>query len=206
MGFSMKLTEEFMVIEPVILEGRGVWLEPLTLEHVDALCDFGLDQDIWRWMPYAVRTPQEMRDYVQFVLKAQTEGTSLPFVTRERASNLVVGSTRFMNIDRANRRVEIGGTFIAPRWQRTFVNTEAKYLMLRHAFEKWGCIRVEFKTDSLNERSRKAILRLGAKEEGTFRNHMIMPDGRFRHSVYYSILDSEWPDVKRNLEAKLSRE
>jgi RimJ/RimL family protein N-acetyltransferase len=204
MGFSMKLTEEFMVIEPVILEGRGVWLEPLTLEHVDALCDFGLDQDIWRWMPYAVRTPQEMRDYVQFVLKAQTEGTSLPFVMR--ASNLVVGSTRFMNIDRANRRVEIGGTFIAPRWQRTFVNTEAKYLMLRHAFEKWGCIRVEFKTDSLNERSRKAILRLGAKEEGTFRNHMIMPDGRFRHSVYYSILDSEWPDVKRNLEAKLSRE
>jgi RimJ/RimL family protein N-acetyltransferase len=204
MGFSMKLTEEFMVIEPVILEGRGVWLEPLTLEHVDALCDFGLDQDIWRWMPYAVRTPQEMRDYVQFVLKAQTEGTSLPFVMC--ASNLVVGSTRFMNIDRANRRVEIGGTFIAPRWQRTFVNTEAKYLMLRHAFEKWGCIRVEFKTDSLNERSRKAILRLGAKEEGTFRNHMIMPDGRFRHSVYYSILDSEWPDVKRNLEAKLSRE
>jgi len=206
MGFSMKLTEELMLIEPVILEGRGVRLEPLTLEHVDALCDFGLDQDIWRWMPYAVRAPQEMRDYVQFVLKAQAEGTSLPFATRERASNLVVGSTRFMNIDRANRRVEIGGTFIAPRWQRTFVNTEAKYLMLRHAFEKWGCIRVEFKTDSLNERSRKAILRLGAKEEGTFRNHMIMPDGRFRHSVYYSILDSEWPDVKRNLEARLSRE
>ncbi len=206
MGFSMKLTEELMLIEPVILEGRGVRLEPLTLEHVDALCDFGLDQDIWRWMPYAVRTPQEMRDYVQFVLNAQAEGTSLPFVTLEQASNSVVGSTRFMNIDRTNRRVEIGGTFIAPRWQRTFVNTEAKYLMLRHAFEKWGCIRVEFKTDSLNERSRKAILRLGAKEEGTFRNHMIMPDGRFRHSVYYSILDSEWPDVKRNLEAKLSHD
>ncbi len=194
-----------MLIEPVILEGRQVRLEPLTLEHLDALCAFSLGEDLWRWMPYAVRTPQEMRDYVQFVLKAQAEGTSLPFATRERASNSVVGSTRFMNIDRANRRVEIGGTFIAPRWQRTFVNTEAKYLMLRHAFEKWGCIRVEFKTDSLNERSRKAILRLGAKEEGTFRNHMVMPDGRFRHSVYYSILDSEWPEVRRNLEAKLSR-
>ncbi|MBP1601939.1 MAG: Acetyltransferase, family, partial [Acidobacteria bacterium] len=112
----------------------------------------------------------------------------------------VVGSTRFANIDRANRRVEIGWTWVSPPWQRSFVNTEAKYLMLKHAFEVMRCIRVEFKTDSLNQRSRAALLRLGAKEEGTLRNHMITSTGRYRHSVYFSIIDSEWPDVKRSIE------
>jgi RimJ/RimL family protein N-acetyltransferase len=116
----------------------------------------------------------------------------------------VIGSTRFMNMDLAHRRVEIGSTWIAPAWQRTAVNTEAKYLMLCHAFERWGCLRVELKTDSLNQKSRNAILRLGAKEEGTLRQHMVTWDGRRRDSVYFSILDTEWPEVKRELETKLS--
>jgi RimJ/RimL family protein N-acetyltransferase len=130
---------------------------------------------------------------------------SLPFATVEQSSGAVVGSTRFGNIDRLNRHVEIGWTWVAREWQRTPVNTEAKLLMLRHAFDVWGAIRVELKTDSLNERSRRAILRIGAREEGTFRNHMIVHDGRFRHSVYFSIIDSEWPTVKSALEAKLTR-
>jgi N-acetyltransferase len=125
------------------------------------------------------------------------------FATVERASGKVIGSTRFMNIDRANRRVEIGSTWIIPAWQLTTVNTEAKFLMLRHAFEEWRCIRVELKTDALNQKSRKAILRIGAKEEGTLRKHVITWTGRARDSVYFSILDSEWPEVKARLEQKL---
>ena len=127
----------------------------------------------------------------------------MPFATVERNSKKIVGSTRFMNIDAMNRHVEIGSTWIAPPWQRTAVNTEAKYLMLRHAFETWKCMRVEFKTDLMNERSRRAILRLGAKEEGTFRKHMVTWSGRIRDSVYFSIIDTEWPEVKARLEAKL---
>jgi RimJ/RimL family protein N-acetyltransferase len=141
---------------------------------------------------------------MEAALKDQANGIALPFVTIDRASNTVVGSTRFGNIDRANRRVEIGWTWINPQWQRTYINTEAKYLMLRHAFETWQCIRVELKTDSLNEKSRNAMLRIGAKEEGTLRNHMVTYSGRLRHSVYFSIIDSEWPQVKANLEAKMA--
>lgn len=196
---------EPMLIEPLTLEGGRVRLEPLQLEHLDPLSDFALDTEIWRWMPFAVKTRDDLRCYIETLLEAQSAGSSLPFVMKDRASGCVVGASRFSNIDRANRRTEIGGTFIAPEWQRTFVNTEAKYLMLRHAFETWDAIRVELKTDSLNERSRTAILRIGAREEGTLRNHMIMPGGRFRHSVYFSILDSEWPSIKQNLEAKLAQ-
>ena len=125
------------------------------------------------------------------------------FATVERSSGRAIGSTRFMNIDRANRRVEIGSTWIAPPWQRTAVNTEAKYLMLRHAFEVWGCMRVELKTDALNQKSRNAILRIGAKEEGTLRRHLVTWTGRVRDTVYFSILDDEWPEAKRKLENKL---
>jgi RimJ/RimL family protein N-acetyltransferase len=192
-----------MLIEPVTLEGRRVRLDPLTLGHLDSLCDFALDKALWRWMPYTVNTRADLEAYIRSLLEAQRAGTSLPFVTVERASAHAVGFTRYMNIDRLNRRTEIGGTVIAPEWQRTFVNTEAKYLMLEHAFEQWRCVRVEFKADSLNQPSRNAILRLGAKEEGVFRNHMIMPDGRLRHSVYFSIINSEWPHVKQHLTAKL---
>ena len=194
-----------LVVEPVTLEGQTVRLEPLSLDHLAQLCQVGLDEDLWRWIPFPVRTLEEMRDYIQTALKWQSEGSALPFATVERASGRAIGSTRFMNIDKFNRHVEIGATWVGRAWQRTTVNTEAKYLMLRHAFETLGCLRVELKTDSLNERSRNAILRIGAKEEGIFRNHMVTASGRIRHSVYYSIIDSEWPSVKANLEEKLAR-
>ena len=179
-------------------------LEPLTMAHHTGLVEVGLDEAIWRYVPQVMRTPDDMRAYIEAALEAQAAGAALPFATVDRASGRAIGSTRFFNIDRAHRRVEIGWTWLGLAWQRTAANTEAKYLMLRHAFETLGCIRVEFKTDSLNERSRAALLRIGATEEGTFRNHMIMPDGRLRHSVYYSIIDSEWPEVKSCLEQKLS--
>jgi N-acetyltransferase len=194
-----------MIVEPLTLEGRYIRLEPLRADHHARLCAVGLDEDLWRWTTTLIRTPEEMRAYIETALEEQAAGVSLPFATVEKVSGRVVGSTRYGNIDRLNRHVEIGWTWVGRDWQRTFVNTEAKYLMLRHAFETWGCLRVEFKTDSLNERSRNAIRRIGAKEEGTFRNHMIVHDGRLRHTVYYSIIDSEWPEVKAALEAKLSR-
>lgn len=184
----------------VILEGCRVRLLPMTMEHHAALCAVGLGEDLWRWTPAPVETPEDMRLYIQAALECQAAGSALPYVTVERESGTIVGSTRFGNIDRANRRVEIGWTWVSPLWQRSFVNTEAKYLMLKHAFEVMRCIRVEFKTDSLNQLSRAALLRLGAKEEGTLRNHMITATGRYRHSVYFSIIDSEWPDVKRSIE------
>jgi len=193
-----------MQLEPVTLGGTHVRLEPLSLAHHAALTEVGLDEELWRWIVTPVRTKEDMRSYIETALREQAAGTALPFATVERASGRPIGSTRFLNIDGANRRVEIGATWIAKPWQRTAVNTEAKYLMLRHAFETLGCIRVELKTDSLNERSRKAILRIGAKEEGTFRNHMITSSGRLRHTVYYSIIDSEWPAVKARLLDKLS--
>jgi RimJ/RimL family protein N-acetyltransferase len=184
----------------VALEGRLVRLEPLTMGHLNPLCGVGLVAELWRWTPAPVETVEDMRLYIEAALESNAAGSALPYATVDRATGTAVGSTRFANIDRANRRVEIGWTWVAPPWQRSFVNTEAKYLMLKHAFETLGCIRVEFKTDSLNQRSRTALLRLGAKEEGTLRNHMITSTGRYRHSVYYSIIDSEWPGVKLAIE------
>lgn len=192
-----------MVIQPVTLEGQYVRLEPLSLAHHDELCEVGLDEELWRWTPEVARTPEDMRAYIEAALTAQAAGTALPFATVEKSTGRAIGSTRFGNIDRANRRVEIGWTWLGLRWQRTAANTEAKYLMLRHAFETLGCLRVEFKTDSRNAPSRKALLRIGAKEEGILRNHMITYTGRIRHTVYYSIITSEWPEVKAHLEAKL---
>jgi N-acetyltransferase len=189
----------------VILEGAQVRLEPLTPAHHAAFCEVGLDPDLWQWIPYRATTADEMLAYIRSALDAQAAGTALPFATVERATGRVIGSTRYMNIDRANRRVEIGATWIAKPWQRTAINTEAKYLMLRHAFETLGCVRVELKTDALNQKSRNAILRIGAKEEGTLRRHIVTWTGRVRDSVYFSILDSEWPAVKMALEAKLTK-
>jgi RimJ/RimL family protein N-acetyltransferase len=165
----------------------------------------GLDPDLWRLTAAKISTPDEMRRYIQEALDDRDRGVALPFATIEKSTNRAVGSTRFGNIDTYNRHVEIGWTWIGKEWQRTYVNTETKYLMLSYAFEELGCIRVEFKTDSLNERSRNAILRIGAIEEGMFRNHMIVQGGRFRHSVYFSIIDSEWPALKARLEEKLNR-
>ena len=194
-----------MIVKPVTLEGTYVRLEPLARAHTDALCEVGLDAELWRWTQARVRDASEMRDYVEEALRLQVEGATLPFATIERATNRVVGSTRFGAIDCANRRVEIGWTWIAPAWQRTAVNTEAKLLMLRHAFETFDCLRVELKTDALNERSRQAILRLGATQEGTLRSHIITRSGRVRDTVYFSILASEWTDIEARLEKKLHR-
>lgn len=193
-----------MAIAPVILEGRYVRLEPLKAEHTAGLAEIGLDEDLWKWIPIPVRTREEMSAYVQTALGERANGSALPFALIDTASGRVIGSTRYGNIERVHHRVEIGWTWVARQWQRSSINTEAKYLLLRHAFERLRCIRVELKTDSLNERSRTAILRIGAREEGTFRNHMITASGRIRHTVYFSILDSEWPDVKIRLESKLS--
>lgn len=193
-----------MVVEPVVLTGEVVRLEPLTLDHVPALCEFGLDEDLWRWLSFPVRTPQEMIEYVELALKHQAQGLALPFATILKTENRVVGTTRFGNIDKFNRHVEIGWTFVGRPWQRTAVNTEAKYLMLRHAFETLGCLRVELKTDVLNERSRNAITRLGATQEGIFRCHMITETERIRDSVYFSIIRPEWAAIRAGLEEKLA--
>lgn len=192
-------------LEPVVLEGAQVRLEPLNLGHVDALCIVGLDPDLWQWIPTQVRDKAEMRAYVEEALTQQRQGVSLPFATLLKGSGQAIGSTRYMNIDLKNRRVEIGATWIGRPWQRSAVNTEAKYLMLRHAFDRLRCIRVELKTDVLNERSRNAIQRLGAKEEGVLRRHVITASGRARDTVYYSILEDEWPAVRLSLERRLAK-
>jgi len=181
-----------------------VRLEPLAKEHLAGLARVGLDEELWRWIPVPVRTAEELAEYIETALEEQKRGVSLPFALIEKASGRAIGSTRYGNIDRTHHRVEIGWTWVAREWQRSAVNTEAKYLLFRHAFETLGCIRVELKTDSLNEKSRAAILRIGAKEEGIFRNHMITSSGRLRHSVYFSIVDSEWPAVKARLESLLN--
>ena len=191
-----------MVVSPVVLEGTHVRLEPLAKSHLAGLAEVGLDEELWRWIPTPVRTREEMATYIETALDEQAQGMALPFAIVEKATGRAIGSTRYGNIDRMHRRVEIGWTWVARNWQRSAMNTEAKYLLLRHAFETVGCIRVELKTDSLNERSRAAILRLGARQEGTFRNHMITASGRIRHTVYFSIIDSEWPAVKGRLEGK----
>ncbi|MGH9727309.1 MAG: GNAT family N-acetyltransferase [Candidatus Acidiferrales bacterium] len=192
-----------MIIGPVTLDGKHVQLEPLLNAHRAALTEIGLDEGLWRWIPVPVRTPEEMNAYIDVALAEQMRGVSLPFTIVEKSSGKPVGCTRYGNMDRVHRRVEIGWTWVAKPWQRTAANTEAKYLLLRHAFETLGCIRVELKTDSLNERSRAAILRIGTREEGIFRNHMITAGGRIRHTVYFSIIDTEWPAVKARLEEKL---
>lgn len=191
-------------LSPVTLEGHFVRLEPMSLQHLDDLSTFGLDPELWKLSMPMIRTREDLRQYIETALDEWKAGKSLPFVTIEKTSGKAVGSSRYGNIAMEHRRLEIGWTWIAPQWQQTFVNTEAKLLMLAHAFEKLHCVRVEFKTDSLNEHSQKALKRIGARQEGIFRNHMITPSGRIRHSVYFSITDAEWPDVKRNLEAKLA--
>ena len=192
-------------IHPVTLEGQAIQLQPLALEHWPALWAVGSDESLWRWNPRPIRSAEEMRAYVETALHAQEQGTVLPFVTFHCQSQQIIGSTRYLEIDKQNHRLEIGATWITPAWQRTIVNTEAKFLMLRHAFETLGCNRVQLKTDVLNEKSRNAILRIGAKEEGIFRKHVITASGRIRDSVYFSIIDSEWPAVKANLLEKLNQ-
>ena len=193
-----------MKIEPVNLRGDTVRLEPLTLDHIATLVRVGLEPVLWRWVPTRMQTPEDMQAYVLTALDEQCRGVSLPFVIIDQANDEVIGSTRYANIETSHRRLEIGWTWLAPSHQRSSANTEAKLLLLTHAFDVLGTNRVELKTDSLNEQSRAAILRLGALEEGTFRNHMIIPEsGRVRHTVYFSIIGSEWPAIKARLTARL---
>jgi len=192
-------------VKPVTLMGKVVRLEPLSLAHLADLCEVGLDDDIWRYMLYGwVRTPDDLRRWVESMLALQEKGTDLPFAVIHLASNRAIGATRYLEIRPADRGLEIGGTWYGKAYQRTAVNTESKYLLLKHAFEELGCIRVQFKTDLRNVRSQQAIERLGAVKEGVFRNHRILPDGTIRHSVYYSIIVEEWPTVKARLERLLS--
>jgi RimJ/RimL family protein N-acetyltransferase len=189
---------------PLTLEGLVVRLEPIRPDHAKLFWNVAKDSvdEIFQWIPYRMKSQEDFQRVVEKALEEQERGESVVFATVERSSGRVIGSTRFMNIDCVNRRVEIGSTWIASAWQRTAVNTEAKYLMLWHAFEVWKCIRVELKTDALNQKSRNAILRIGAKEEGTLRRHLITWTGRVRDSIYFSILDNEWPEAKAKLERR----
>jgi RimJ/RimL family protein N-acetyltransferase len=193
-----------MDVKPVVLIGKFVRLEPLTVNHTEGLTAVGMDDTIWKYMPYGLmRSRDDIRHWVNTILERTAEGTDLPFVVIHLASGRVAGTTRFMEIRPVHHGLEIGGTWYGAEFRRTQVNTECKYLLLRQAFEELNCIRVQLKTDSRNERSQRAIERIGAVREGMLRNHMILPDGQVRHSIYYSILNSEWPHVKIRLEEML---
>lgn len=193
-------------VTPVTLIGTYVRLEPMTEAHIPALAAIGAGKEFWNFMVYGkMEDEEDMAGWVRDILLRAENGTDLPFVAIHLESGRVAGATRYLNIMPNDKGLEVGGTWYGLDFQRTAVNTECKYLLFTHAFEKLGCIRVQIKTDSLNLRSQKAIERIGAVKEGVLRNHMILPNGRIRHSVYYSILDSEWSDVKRRLEEMLGR-
>jgi RimJ/RimL family protein N-acetyltransferase len=194
------------MLEPIELRGPRVALEPMRSAHAAGLAAALGDGELWTLWVTTLPRPEELPRYLADAEAARLAGREVPFVMIELGTGQVVGSTRYRNMDLGNRRVEIGSTFIAASWQRTHVNTEVKYLMLRHAFEgPWQCNRVELVTDRLNERSRTAIRRLGALEEGILRQHMVMRDGRVRDSVMHSIVRDEWPAVKSSLETLLVR-
>src|SRR5919112_749528 len=186
-------------VDRVTLTGQHVRLEPLEAEHFSALVDVGLAPELWRWTLELIATGEDMERYAGAALAARDEGTQQPFVTVDAATGRVVGSTRFLSLEPAHRRLEIGYTWVAPPWQRSAVNTEAKLLMLEHAFERLGALRVEFKTDALNDKSRNALLGIGAQFEGIFRQHLLSYGGRRRDSAYYSVIDGEWPAVRAHL-------
>lgn len=187
------------------LNGALVAIQPLAIAHVAALARVGLHPELWRLQPRALHSEGDMQAYVERALDEHARGTALPFVIVRRADGAVIGSTRLMEFARAHRRVEIGATWLAPEAQRTGANVEAKWLLLRHAFETIGMQKVVFKTERLNTASRAAIVALGATVEGTFRRHLIAEDGRMRDMVYYSIQDDEWPGVQVGLRNRLER-
>jgi RimJ/RimL family protein N-acetyltransferase len=190
-----------MDIKPVTLTGKVVRLEPMSELHVPGLTKAGAgDEGIWEHMLYGdIRTEVDMLGWVRDILSRP----DLPFTVFHLESGRIAGATRYLNIVPEHRRLEIGGTWYGADFRRTAVNTECKYLLLKHAFEGLGFIRVQLKTDERNLRSQRAIERIGAKKEGVLRNHMILPDGRFRHSVFYSVIDTEWSEVKKRLEGLL---
>jgi N-acetyltransferase len=194
-----------MPLSPVSLTGSIVSLEPLELSHVSALTQIGLEPELWRLQPRAVQSLADMREYVAQALAERDRGAGLPFVIVRRTDGAVVGSTRYMDVALAHRRLEIGCTWLASLAQRSGANVEAKLLLLTHAFGALGMQKVALKTESLNSQSRTAILALGAVEEGTFRKHLISDTGRARDMVYFSILETEWPAVRSRLEQRLAR-
>ena len=194
-----------MNVAPVTLTGRYVRLEPMRIEHAKPLARVGLEPELWRLQPAAIDTLEKMRVYVSSALEDLARGASLPFVIVDASTDEVIGSTRYMDIALAHRRLEIGATWLTPSRQRSGANTEAKLLLLTHAFEELGALRVAFKTETSNSQSRAALLRIGAVEEGTFRQHLIAETGRRRDMVYFAILDSEWPAVKERLSGMLAR-
>lgn len=192
-------------LKPVVLEGAGVRLDPLAMAHLRDLEIAAAYEDIWRWLPSSHHLPGTMRIFIDEALELQQAGLALPFAVVDLKTGRAIGSTRYHAIDLQHRRLEIGFTWTTPAFQRTHVNTASKYLLLRHAFDALGCRRVEFKVDAENAKSRAAVLRLGAREEGHFRKHMLYPDGRNRDSIFYSILDDEWPEIERRLAERLAR-
>jgi RimJ/RimL family protein N-acetyltransferase len=191
--------------KPVTLEGTHVRLEPLAPRHAEALFEIGQDDSIWRWLTRpALASLDDARGYVRRTLELAATGNEVPFTIVHRASGAIAGATRYMDIKREDRGLEIGGTWLGLAYQRTPVNTECKYLLMRHAFETLGAARVQLKTDLRNERSQKAIERIGARREGVLRKHKLTRDDYIRDSVFFSVIDGEWPEVKRQLEAMLS--
>lgn len=192
-------------LDPITLEGRFVRLEPLEAHHAGALCEVGLDPRIWEFSRTCLRDRGDVERYIARALETRDAGTALPFATIDRASGRVIGSTRFENIALDERRVEVGWSWLAPAWWRTPINTEAKYLMFRHAFEVWKCVRMEFKVLVTNERSLASIRGIGAKTEGILRRRLPYRDGSFRDIVFLSIIDEEWAEVKQRLEQRINR-
>jgi RimJ/RimL family protein N-acetyltransferase len=194
-----------VITDPLVLEGETVRLEPLLPAHAAALVAAANDGELWRSTVTIVPSAATIDAYLATAFKAKAAGQQYPFVTILRATGAVIGTTRYLAIEPAHRKLEIGSTWLGASHQRTSANTEAKYLMMRHAFEVLHAVRMQFMTHALNTQSRRAIERLGAKAEGILRNHMIMPDGRYRDSACYSIVEAEWPEVKRFLEERLAR-
>jgi RimJ/RimL family protein N-acetyltransferase len=192
-------------VEPVTLTGRHATLEPLAREHAEAIAAAAADGELWRLWYTGVPSPEKTSAWVEAALAMRENLGALPFVVRDNASGDVVGSTRYFNVEAAHRRLEIGHTWYAKRAQRTAVNTECKLLLLTHAFETLQCIAVEFRTSFFNFASRRAIERLGAKQDGILRNHQILPDGTLRDTVVFSVIATEWPAVRRHLRFLLER-
>jgi N-acetyltransferase len=194
-----------MQAAPVTLEGNLVRLEPLSMDHFPALAEIAFNPQIWQWMTDPMKTADDLRRYIQNAVDAAAAGTAMPWATRSKKDNRIIGSTRFADIQPFHRTLEIGWTWMHPDYQRSGINVEAKYLQLGHAFEVMVARRVAFKTHQQNLKSQTAIRALGAKHEGVFRNHVIMPDGSARHSYWYSIIDEEWPEVKARLEERMQK-
>jgi N-acetyltransferase len=192
-------------VTPTVLEGNRVLLEPLTQQHLPELAQIAFEPSIWRWTSRRIDTPEDLQTFFRIALGEINAGTAVAWATRSKATGKLAGSTRLYDISQEHRTMELGGTWLHPNYHRTGINVEAKYLQLTHAFERMNALRVSFKTHHENLKSQTAIAALGAKFEGIFRNHMIMPDGSIRHSYWYSITCEDWPEVKANLESRLAR-